>query len=231
MKDFSEVSPLRILESSAYKGLGKGNLGVLIARAGVGKTSCLIHIAFDELFRGENVVHVSLKDAPEKVASYYSVIFSDLVKVLDIENESEVRARLDKRRIILAYLRRSFDLTRLRESLTNLVREADFIPGTLIVDGIDFGETGRDVFEGFKEIAKEFDLEAWFSALSHRHIAEVNERGIPFPCNKVDDLFSLIFQLYATQSGIFFRFLKDHDSELIPDAVVRLDPDNFLVVE
>jgi hypothetical protein len=47
----------------------------------------------------------------------------------------------------------------------------------------------------------------------------------------VDDLFSLIFQLYATQSGIFFRFLKDHDSELIPDAVLRLDPDNFLVVK
>ena len=231
MKDFSEVSPLRILESSAYKGLGKGNLGVLIARAGVGKTSCLINIAFDGLFRGENVVHVSLKDAPEKVTSYYSVIFSDLIKVLDIDRESEVRARLDKRRIILAYLRRSFDLTRLRESLTNLVREADFIPGALIVDGIDFALAERGVFEGFKEMAKEFDLEVWFSALSHRHISEVNERGIPFPCNKVDDFFSLIFQLQATESGVYLRLLKDHDSGPIPDAMVRLDPQNFLAVE
>jgi hypothetical protein len=231
MRDFLEVSPLKILESSAHKGLGKGNLGVLIARAGVGKTSLLIHIAFDKLFRGENVVHVSVKDAPEKVISYYSVIFSDLVKALDIENEHEVRARLDKNRIILAYLRESFDLARLRESLTNLVREADFIPGALIVDGIDFALAERGVFEGFKEMAKEFDLEVWFSALSHRHISEVNERGIPFPCNKVDDFFSLIFQLQATESGVYLRLLKDHDSGPIPDAMVRLDPQNFLAVE
>jgi hypothetical protein len=231
MRDFLEVSPLKILESSTHKGLGKGNLGVLMARAGVGKTSLLIHIAFDKLFRGENVVHVSVKDTPEKVISYYSVIFSDLVKVLDIEDEHEVRARLDKNRIILAYLRESFYLTRLSEGLTNLVREVDFIPGTLIVDGIDFVLAERGVFEGFKEMAKEFDLEVWFSALSHRHISEVNERGIPFPCNKVDDLFSLIFQLQARESDVHLRLLKDHDSRPIPDAIVRLDPQNFLAVE
>ena len=51
MKDFQKVSPLRILEKSAQSGLGRGNLGVLMARAGVGKTACLIHIALDKLFR------------------------------------------------------------------------------------------------------------------------------------------------------------------------------------
>jgi hypothetical protein len=231
MKGFLEVSPLKVLEGSTYKGLGKGNLGVLMARAGVGKTSCLIHIAFDKLFRDEKLVHVSLKDAPEKVSSYYSVIFSDLVKALSIANEYEVRSLLDKNRIILAYLKESFDLNRLRKNLRNLVQEVDFIPDTLIVDGIDFAETSRDIFEGFKTIAEEFDLEVWFSALSHRHITEVNERGIPFPCNKLDDFFSLIMQLYATGSGVFLRLLKDHDSEGIPDAMVRLDPDNFLAMD
>jgi hypothetical protein len=231
MKDFLEVSPLKILEMSAYKELGKGNLGVLMARAGVGKTSCLIHIAFDRLFREEKLVHVSLKDVPEKVSSYYSVIFSDLVKALDIENEPEVRALLDKNRIILAYLRESFDLNRLRKNLSNLVRGVNFRPETLIVDGIDFAETGRDLFEGFRKIAEEFQAEVWFSALSHRHIAEVNERGIPFPCNKVDNLFSLIIQLYSTRSGVFLKLLKDHDTEGRPDVMLRLDPNNFLAME
>jgi len=231
MKDFLKVSPLKILESSAYKELGKGNLGVLMARAGVGKTSCLIHIAFDKLFREEKLVHISLKDAPEKVASYYSTILYDLVKVLDIENEHEVRARLDKNRIIFAYLKESFDLNRLRKSLANLVSEVNFIPNTLIVDGVDFAEAGRDIFEGFKKIAKEFNLEVWFSALSHRHISEVNEKGIPFPCNNLDDLFSLIIQISSTRSGVFLTLLKDHDTEVIPDAMVRLDPNNYLVME
>ncbi len=231
MKDFLKVSPLKILEGSTYKELGKGNLGVLMARAGVGKTSCLIHIAFDRLFREEKLVHVSIKDAPEKVTSYYYVILSDLVKVLNMGNEYEVRALIDKNRIILAYLKESFDLNRLRKNLRNLVEEIDFMPDILIVDGIDFAESRRDLFEGFKGIAKEFDLEVWFSALSHRHINEVNKRGIPFPCNNLDDLFSLIIQLDSTQSGVFLKLLKDHDTERMPDAVVRLDPSNFLAME
>ena len=231
MKDFLKVSPLKILEGSAYEGLGKGNLGVLMARAGLGKTSCLIHIAFDKLFREEKLVHISLKDAPEKITSYYNVIFYDLVKVLNMEDVYEVRTRLDKNRIILAYLKESFDLNRLRKNLNNLVSEIDFVPDTLIVDGIDFAESGRDIFEGFKRIAKDFKLEVWFSALSHRHITEVNERGIPFPCNNLDDLFSLIIQLSSTQSGVFLKLLKDHDIEPIPDSMVRLDPNNFLAME
>jgi hypothetical protein len=231
MKDFLKVSPLKILERSAYEGLGKGNLGVLMARAGAGKTSCLINIAFDRIFREEKLVHVSLKDAPEKVTSYYNVIFYDLVKVLNIENEHEVRTLLDKNRMILAYLKKSFDLNRLRKNLSNLVKEIYFIPDTLVVDGVDFANARRDIFKGFKEIAKEFDLEVWFSALSHRHITEVNEKGIPFPCNKLDDLFSIIIQLSSTQSGVFLKLLKDHDTERIPDTMVRLNPNNFLAME
>jgi hypothetical protein len=231
MKDFQKVSPLKILESSTYKELGKGNLGVFMARAGDGKTSCLIHIAFDKLFRGEKLVHVSLKDAPEKVTSYYSVIFYDLVKVLNIENEYEVQTLLDKNKIIFAYLKESFDLNRLRKNLKNLVKEINFIPDALMVDGVDFAETGRDLFEGFEKIAEEFQVEIWLSALSHRHITEVNERGIPFPCNNLDDLFSLIIQLNSTQSGVFLKLLKDHDSEGIPDVMLRLDPNNFLAME
>ncbi|MFO8163591.1 MAG: hypothetical protein ACQEQO_09100 [Thermodesulfobacteriota bacterium] len=231
MKNFSTVSPLKILESSAYKELGKGNLGVLMARAGAGKTSCLIHIALDKLFHEEKVVHISLKDAPEKVASYYNAIIYDLVTILNIENEHDTRVLFDKNRIIFSYLNESFDLDRLYKSLANLVSKINFIPNTLVVDGLDFAETSRDIFEGFKKIAKEFDLEVWFSALSHRHIAEVNEKGIPFPCNKVDDLFSLIVQLSSNQSGIALTILKDHDAEAVPDTIVRLDPNTYLVIE
>jgi hypothetical protein len=231
MKDFFKVSPLKILEGSAHKELGRGNLGVLMAPAGIGKTSCLINIAFDKLFREEKLVHISLKDVPEKVTSYYNVLFSDLVRVLNIEDEYEVRALVDKNRIILAYLKESFDFTRLRENLDNLVREIDFIPDTLIVDGSDLAETGREVFEEFGRIAQEFQAEVWLSALTHRHITEVNEGGIPFLCNNLDDLFNLIIQLYSTQSGVFLRLLKDHDREGIPDAVIRLDPNSFLAME
>jgi hypothetical protein len=231
MKNFFEVSPLKLLEGSSHKGLGKGNLGVLMAGAGLGKTSCLIHIAFHRLFHQEKLVHVSLKDSPEKVTSYYNVIFNGLVEALDIEKEHEVRDLVDKNRIILAYLKESFDLTRLRRNLYNLVREIEFVPHTLIVDGIDFTETRRDIFEGFKRAAEEFQVEVWFSALSPKDIEEVNERGIPFPCDTLDDLFSLIIQLSSSQAGVFLTLLKDHDREPLPGDTVRLDPNTFLAIE
>lgn len=230
MKDFIEVSPLRVLEMSSQKGLGKGNLGVLMARAGVGKTACLIHIAFDKLFRKEKLVHISLEDVPEKITSYYNVIFYDLVKALGMDDEHDVRMLLERNRMILSYLNQSFEIGRLRENLKNLVENVALDPDALIVDGLDFPKAGREIFEGFKEIAEEFDTEIWFSALSHRHITDINERGVPYPCNHIDDLFSIIIQLQPTQSGILLRLLKDHENEIAPDMSVRLDPNTFLAM-
>ena len=132
MKDFMEVSPLKILEESPGKKLGRGNLGVLMSRAGVGKTACLIHIAFDKLFRKEKLVHVSLEDIPEKVSSYYNVIYSDLVKALNLENEQETRKILEGNRMILAYLKHSFEIGRLQlrdETPFKTGNQALFEPG------------------------------------------------------------------------------------------------------
>jgi KaiC/GvpD/RAD55 family RecA-like ATPase len=171
MKDFMKVSPLKILEKSSRRALGRGNLGVLMARAGVGKTACLIHIAFDKLFRKEKLVHVSLEDIPEKITSYYNVIFYDLVKALNMDDEHEIRMLFERNRMILAYLQQSFEVGRLRENLKNLVDKIDFVPDTLIVDGLDFEEADRELIEGLKEIASQFNVEIWFSALTHRHIS------------------------------------------------------------
>jgi len=228
MNDFIKVSPLKLLEMSSGKGLGKGNLGVLMARAGVGKTACLIHIALDKLFRKEKLVHVSLEDTPEKVTSYYNVIFSDLVKALEIEDDTESRMLLERNRMILAYMNNSFKINRLKGNLNNLKDNIDFIPDILIVDGLDFEKAERDIFEGFGELAKEYDVEIWFSALSHRHITEKNEKGVPYPCSRVDDLISVIIQLDPCDDGIFLKLIKDHDNQVNADSKIRLDPNTFL---
>lgn len=228
MNDFIKVSPLKLLKMSSNKGLGKGKMGALMARAGVGKTACLIHIAFDKLFRKEKLVHISLEDSPEKVASYYNVIFSDLVKALEIENETEARMFLERNRMILAYMNRSFKTERLKDNLNNLVNKAEFKADIMIVDGLDFEKTDRIVFKGFRDIALEFNMEIWFSALSHRHISDVNEQGIPYPCSRVDDFLSVIIQLDPTQSGVFLKLIKDHDNPVKSDTSIRLDPNTFL---
>ncbi len=231
MKDFVSVSPLKILDRFSCKELGPGNLGVLIARAGVGKTACLIHIAFDKIFHHQKLVHVSLEEGPEKVKSYYDVISSDLVTALDLTDNHECQARIERDRMILAYLNQSFTIERLSTNIENLTKKLEFIPDAIIVDGLDFETTERETFERFKGMAGKFNVEIWFSAVSHRHITEVNERGIPYPCNRIDDLFSLVIQLQPQTQGVSLKLLKDHDNPVIPDASVRLDPNTFLALD
>jgi len=231
MKDFINVSPLILLELSSNKELGRGNLGVLMSRAGVGKTACLIHIAFDKLFSHQKLVHVSLDNTPEKVTSYYDVIYSHLVKALDIKDEVDKRMLFERNRMILAYMHQSFEINRLKENLRTLVEKLDFTPDCLIVDGLDFDAADKETLQSFKDVAIEFNVEIWFSALTHRHITDVNERGVPYPCSRVDDMFSMIIQLNSTPNGIFLELLKDHDNPVKPNTSVRLDPNTFLVTK
>ena len=67
LKQLNSVSPLRVFEDSINGGLGKGNLGVIVSKKGVGKTACLVHIATDKLFKGEHVIHVSFSGNVEHV--------------------------------------------------------------------------------------------------------------------------------------------------------------------
>jgi len=229
IEGFKKISPLRILEDSSKKGLGAGELGVVIARAGVGKTACLINFAFDTLFRNKKLVHISLEDQPEKVTSYYRVIFSDIVRAMGVKEEIDLRQRLEGNRMILAYLKQSFDVERLRGNLTNLKDKARFNPGILVLDGLDFHKAMRKTLEGLKGLAGDFGIGIWFSALSHRHITQVNERGIPHPCHEIDDLFSVIMQLQPEEGGVLLRLLKDREDGPPGEVSLFLDPKTFLV--
>ncbi|MCJ7610642.1 MAG: hypothetical protein MUP19_00135, partial [Candidatus Aminicenantes bacterium] len=78
-------SPLRILEQSLSGGLGKGNIGVLAARKGVGKTACLVHIATDKLFQDKPVIHVSYASRVDHIITWYEDIFKELARQKDLE--------------------------------------------------------------------------------------------------------------------------------------------------
>ena len=44
IKELNSVSPLRIFEEAINGGLGRGNLGVIVSRHGVGKTQLVLFI-------------------------------------------------------------------------------------------------------------------------------------------------------------------------------------------
>ena len=44
LKELTERSPMRVFENSIHGGLGQGNLGVVVARHGMGKTAFQVDI-------------------------------------------------------------------------------------------------------------------------------------------------------------------------------------------
>jgi hypothetical protein len=225
------ANPLKILEKTSRKKLGSGSMGVLIARAGVGKTACLINIALHELMEDRKVVHVSLEEGPDKIHAYYQVLLNDLMSACNLKEDDASRLSMEGNRVILAYVNKSFDLERLKIQLDNLKEAVGFSPKVILVDGVDFVTVERRFFEDFSALAGQLGVEVWFSALSHRHLNEVNERGIPYPCHDMDDLFSVIIQLKPQASGLYLRLLKDHENDTVSDVSVRLDPSTFLIAD
>ena len=233
MKNFASVSPLKLLEQSpAQKSLGAGNIGVLIARAGVGKTACLIHMALHKLFEGELMVHVSVGDTPEKINAYYRVIFSDLAKAIEEYNIEDCLLKMDRGKVVLSYMDDNFDLARLSRNLNNLKESLSFSPKFIIIDGIDFTSAQRELFIEIKKLAEQFNFEIWLTALTHRHrAAEVNKNGIPYPCGQVDDLFNIIMYMHPEKNGLFLSLLKDHRGYISENIKVKLDPTTFLLAQ
>src|SRR5262245_20644737 len=102
-KEVNDTSPLRILDESIHGGLGKGNLGVVMARAGVGKTACLAQIGLDDLMRGRDVLHVALGQTLEHVQSWYDALFDDLALRTCLEDKEEMRAEVARHRVIKTF--------------------------------------------------------------------------------------------------------------------------------
>ena len=96
-------SPLRLLEKGLHGGLGAGNLGVVIAGHGVGKTSFLVGVALDELLREGRVLHVSCSHSVAHVRAHYDTVFDELAQSTHLEDLGVIRGEIDRRRSIRVY--------------------------------------------------------------------------------------------------------------------------------
>src|SRR5688572_11303024 len=102
-KEVNLGSPIRILERSTRGGLGKGNLGLIMARAGVGKTGCLVQIGLDALLRDRPVLHVALDQTVAHVHSWYDALFDDLARRAGLPDAEGERRRLSWSRFITSF--------------------------------------------------------------------------------------------------------------------------------
>ena len=83
--------------------VGPGNIGVVVARHGIGKTAFLVGIALDDAIRGRKVLHVSLDKTVDHVREFYDEIFMDLAHSAGLEDLATARLEMERHRMIHTY--------------------------------------------------------------------------------------------------------------------------------
>jgi KaiC/GvpD/RAD55 family RecA-like ATPase len=227
-KEINERSPVRVLEASIRGGLGTGNIGVIIARHGVGKTAFLVGVALDDLMRGRKVLHVSLEHDSERVRSYYDEIFMDLAHRRELEDVWKVRLEVERNRRIHCYLDDTFSTEKLNEALAFMREHGDFRPVAVMIDGYSFGSATPADIDALRRIAEECDAELWMSAITHRE-AIMNENGVPEPVAHLEQNVDVILRMAHDSKAVHVSLLKDHDSAEVPDLKLALHPTTMLL--
>jgi hypothetical protein len=229
-KELNERNPLRLFEHSINGGLGPGNIGVVIARHGIGKTAFLVGIALDDAMRGRKTLHVSLDKTVDHIREFYDEIFMDLAHSAHLEDIPAERLEMERNRMIHTYAGKSFTIDKLRHSINFLKENAQFDPACVIVQGFDFRHATVTDIEALRQLAGEFNVEMWMSAITHRGVPS-NEHGIPEPVAKLASAIAVIVQMVDSNDGVHLSLLKDHDNPNVAKLTLDLDPSTMLLVK
>lgn len=220
-------SPLRLLEKGLYGGgLGAGNLGLILAGNGIGKTSVLVGIALDELLRGGAVLHVTIGEPVAHVRAFYDTVFEELAYTTQLDHPAQVHADLDHNRRIRAYTPGIFTVARLRDAVRVEIENGGHKPTLVVLEGFDLQGVAQEEFVDLKALATALGAEIWLSmSCDGEFVTE-----LPETIQKVDFIFSVILTLEPKQRIVELRAIKDHDNPDVGSLRVGLDPHTLLLI-
>ena len=162
-------------------GLGKGELGVVIAPTGAGKSMVLVHLGSKALQEGKNVVHYTLELADTVVANRYDSCITgyDLnnIKAFKEQIYDELR-ELPGKLIVKEYPTRSASIQTIKNHIEKM-KNQDFSPDMIIVDYADLikpeGSSKEEkrhqlesIYEELRGISQEAGCPIWTASQTNR---------------------------------------------------------------
>ena len=194
-------------------GLGKGELGVVVAPTGAGKSMVLVHLGAQALKAGKNVLHYTLELADTVVGGRYDAAITGVeLKNLTVFKEKiydEIRD-IQGKLIVKEYPTRSASIQTIKNHIEKLKRR-NFSPDMIIVDYGDLirPENSRKdekrhqletIYEELRGIAQICECPLWTASQTNRSGIErrsdhngVNLRGI-------QQMFCSRFYLYGVEN-------------------------------
>ena len=223
-----QQNPLRVLNM----GRENNQMGLVMARAGVGKTALLVQIALDAILRATGVIVVSVGESIDKTRKWYDDILQSILQEHSVTRPHELMDMVARHRMIMTFKVAAFSRSRLEERLNDLILQDIFRPNVLIVDGFDFDGTSREALEDIKDLMDNMNMQAWFSAICHRGDQRVSPAGVPAPCHEIDDLFDMIILLKPEKDAtIQLDIIRNYGEVVEGGTGLRLDPTTMMVKE
>jgi len=229
-EDLIRKNPLRVLNPLSAESLPDHRMGLVMARAGLGKTAILVQIAMDSMLRGQKVLHVSIGEDLGKAKAWYEDIFKYITENIQMGTSSEVEDELMRNRMIMTFKVAAFSRPKLEERLNDLVYQNIFRPDIVVVDGYDFARADYDSIMGLREMMAAMNVQGWFSALRHREDDRKSAAGVPAPCHEVDGLFDTVIVLQPEKDSILLNIIKD-EYDGAAGKTLKLDPSTMMVQE
>jgi replicative DNA helicase len=168
------------IDSITGGGLGKSELGVVIAPTGAGKSMVLVHLGVEALRAGKNVIHYTLELQDTVVANRYDSCLTGypLTDIKDFKEEvlEEVK-KIEGKLIVKEYPTKSASTNTIKSHLARL-KKRGIKPGMII---IDYGDLLRPVvvrkekrnelesiYEEMRGISTEFSCPVWTASQTNR---------------------------------------------------------------
>ncbi len=217
-EELNQKSPLRKLEAVTEGGVGKGNIGVIASKKGLGKTACLVHLSVDRLLQGKHAIHLSFNSKTDYISTWYEDIFSEISRKVNLECADEAHDDMVKNRIIMNF-NSKYPVNKIIESLNSMVENGQDGTDLLIVDGYNFDKGKPDDLKLFKSFAQDKKIEVWFS----NSIESENTKNLaPY-----DEDIEMILTLSSGKDNLSLKVTKNNSGEEGLDLC--LDPKTLLI--
>jgi replicative DNA helicase len=168
------------MDKIAGGGLGKSELGVVIAPTGAGKSMVLVHLGAEAIKEGKTVIHYTLELQETVIANRYDSCITGypLGEIINFKEEvyEEIKD-IDGSLIIKEYPTKSASTNTIKAHLSKLVKRG-IKPGMVIVD---YGDLLRPVvirkekrnelesiYEELRAISTEFECPVWTASQTNR---------------------------------------------------------------
>ena len=229
--DLVKRSPIRVLDKTLRGGLGKGGVGVLASRKGVGKTACLVHIALDKMLQDKPVIHVSYSSRVDHIIKWYEDLFREISRKPRLKDKDPAALFEDliRNRVIMNFRQEGTKTEQILRSVEALIVHTPFAAETVIVDGYDFAAAEPEDLVRFRDFAVRRGLEIWFSASLKGPQPLFNEEGVPRLLDPYLDLIDVLMTLRFQGEQVGFHLIRHRDRKPRGRLRLTLDPTTLLI--